>query len=114
MKITNFLSHPAMTIITLPMAIMLWQIGGSEIGWGMTTDYCAAAFTIWTILVLLCLVKIPVLKIIFVLAAIFFAFLGTFTLITYRPIASWPTMVHLTEFIIGYGYLWGTFINKNK
>lgn len=106
--IEKILTHPIVAIFTIPIAWMLWGLGGSEIAFGITTNYCAAAFTYWSVLVLLqLLVKIP--KIAFILGAILFAFMGTLTLAVYRPFFSFPTVIHLAEAVFGCGYLIGLF-----
>lgn len=112
-KREKILTHPIVAIFTIPVAWMLWGLGGSEIAFGITTNYCAAAFTYWSVLVLLQLViKIP--KIAFILGAIFFAFMGTLTLSVYRPFFSFPTIIHLLEAIFGYGYLIGLLAKKRR
>lgn len=111
--IEKILIHPVVVIITIPIAWMLWGLGGSEIAFGITTNYCAAAFTYWSILVLLQLaVKIP--KIAFIVGAVFFAFMGTLTLAVYRPFFSFPTIIHLLEAIFGYGYLLGWRLDRKN
>ncbi len=98
MKLESILIHPAIAVATLPAAVGLWSLGGIEVGWGITTDWWAVAFSCWTILVLLNLVvKIP--KAAFAIGALFFTFMGTFT---------------LAEATIGYGYLLGGLLNRKE
>src|SRR4030043_873633 len=111
LSIEKILTHPLVAVLTIPIAWMLWSLGGSEIILGITTNYCAVAFTYWTILVFLqFLVKIP--SIAFILWAFFFAFMGTLTLAVYRPFFSFPTVIHLLEAIFGYGYLIGWWFKR--
>lgn len=93
---------------------MLWKLGGSSIIWGVTTDWCAFAFSYWTILLIFVLFKIKIPQIAFILGAIFFAFMGTLTLVVYRPFFSFPTLIHLTEAILGYGYLIEIWLYQKK
>ncbi len=108
------LLHPAFIIITLPVAVMLWSLGGSSIIWVVTTNWCAIAFSYWTILLFLKLIKIKIPQVLFLLGAILFAFLGTLTLAVYRPFFSFPTLIHLLEAIIGYGYLISLIMGKTR
>jgi hypothetical protein len=109
----RILIHPALILVTLPVALMLWSLGGFLILGIITSNWCAVAFSYWTILLFLNLLKIKVPQIAFLLGAIAFAFLGTLTLIVYRPFFSPPTLVHLLEAIIGYGYLISLLLDKN-
>ncbi|NIT03525.1 hypothetical protein GTO10_01115 [Candidatus Saccharibacteria bacterium] len=103
--------HPAALAVTVLLSIWLWSVGGEPIGWGMTTNFCAVAFTYWSFLILLwpvlgflnLEVKVP--KIFFFAGALFLAYLGTYTLLTYRPFFSAPTIVHVAEAVFGYGFL---------
>ncbi len=110
--IKRILTHPALILITLPVALMLWSLGGAPILGIVTSNWCAVAFSYWTILLFLKLLKIKIPQIAFILGAILFAFLGTITLAVYRPFLSFPTLVHLLEAIIGYGYLISLFVRK--
>lgn len=105
-------THPILAVITLPVAAMLWKQGGASIIWRITTNWCAFAFSYWTILLFLGLLKIKIPQIAFVLGAIFFAFMGTSTLAVYRPFFSFPTLIHLLEAFIGYGFLTWLYLKK--
>ena len=104
MKKRLIFTHPLIVVVTLPMGLFLWSVNGWQFNFQQITDFCALAFTLWSVLVLLNLaIKIP--KWIFFLGALYFIVLGTYTLIIYRPFFSFPTVVHITEAVIGYGYL---------
>lgn len=104
MKKRLIFTHPLIVILTLPMGLFLWSTNAWQFNFQQITDFCALAFTLWSILVLLNLViKIP--KGIFFLGALYFIVLGTYTLITYRPFFSFPTVVHVVEAVIGYGFV---------
>ena len=107
------LTHPIIALITLPMAIMLWSMSGYRPNFKTIVDFCASAFTFWTILVLLGW-KLKVPKILYSIGALYLAVLGTITLTTYEISISFPTLVHLTEAILGFGYLSSFFKNKKR
>ncbi len=104
-------THPLILIVTLPLGIWLWTVGGTVIAWGISTHFCAFAFCYWSLLVLL-KIKLDVPKIFFLFGALLLGFLGIFTLSIYRPFWSGPTLVHLAEVIIGLGYLIEFFLVK--
>lgn len=107
------LIHPAFALITLPVAIMLWGINHYQFNFRQITDFCASAFSLWTILILLgWKLKIP--KFLYLLGALYLAILGTITLTYYQPFFSFPTLVHLLEAILGFGYLSNLFKNKAR
>ena len=107
------LTHPALALLTLPMAIMLWGINRYQFNFRPITDFCASAFSFWTILVLLgWKLKIP--KFLYIAGALYFAGLGIITLTYYQPFFSFPTLVHLLEAIFGFGYLSSVFKNKTR
>lgn|GEM_PF-977703 len=100
----NLFNHPAIITISLPLAVVLAGINGYQLNFRVITDFCAAAFGFWSVLLLLSLAtKIPAW--LYLIGAIFFSCLGALTLVTYRPFFSWPTGVHLTEAVLGFGYL---------
>ncbi|MFC1656633.1 hypothetical protein ACFL14_01540 [Patescibacteria group bacterium] len=101
-------------IIALFIAVWLWSTEVADIGWGMTTNWCATAFTYWTILVFLGLFKLKIPQIAYFAGALFFVFLGTYTLVTYRPFFDIPTIVHLMEAFIGYGHLIELWLKPKK
>lgn len=110
-KIT--LCHPVLVVITLPTAVMLWGINHYQFNFQMITDFCALAFSLWTILLLVSLaISIP--RIFWIVAALFFSALGTITLTSYQPFFSFPTLVHLLEAIFGFGYLSSLFKDRKK
>ena len=107
------LTHPIFVLITLPVAIMLWGINRYQFNFREITDFCASAFSLWTILILLgWKLKIP--KAFYLLGALYLSTLGTITLTYYQPFFSFPTLVHLLEVILGFGYLSSFFKNKAR
>lgn len=107
------LTHPVLALVTLPMAVMLWSINGYRFNFHTITDFCASAFSFWTALLLASLVvKVP--KLFYLVGALYLAVLGTITLTTHQPFFSFPTLVHLTEAIFGFGYLSSFFKNKKR
>jgi len=107
------LTHPVFALITLPAAIMLWGINHYQFNFRQITDFCASAFSLWTILILLgWKLKIP--KVFYLISSLYLAILGTITLTYYQPFFSFPTLVHLLEAILGFGYLSSIFKNKAK
>ena len=107
------LTHPVLVLLTLPLALMLWSINRYQFNFQNITDFCASAFSFWTVLLLLSLrLKIP--KALYLVGALYFAVLGAITLTTYQPFFSLPTLVHLAEAILGFGFLAGLFKNRKK
>lgn len=107
------LTHPALALVTLPMAVMLWSTNSYQFNFRTITDFCASAFSFWTILLLVpLLVKVP--KIFYLAGALYLAILGTITLTIHQPFFSFPTLVHLSEAIFGFGYLSSFFKNKKR
>lgn len=107
------LTHPILAVITLPMAIMLWRINGYRFNFQTMTDFCAGAFSFWTILLSASfLIKIP--QVLYLTGALFFAALGTITLTIHQPFFSFPTLIHLSEAIFGFGFISSFFRNKKR
>jgi len=107
------LIHPIFVLISLPVAIILWGTNHYQFNFRQITDFCASAFSLWTILILLgWKLKIP--KVFYLLGALYLAILGTITLTYYQPFFSFPTLVHLLEAVLGFGYLSSFFKNKTR
>jgi hypothetical protein len=106
------LTHPSFVIITLPMAAMLWSMNNYRPNFKTIADFCASAFSFWTILILLgSKLKIP--KVFYLVGALYFSILGTITLTYYQPFFSLPSVVHLAEAIFGFGYI-SSFLKGKK